>query len=187
MRRIHNPPAGFYTPDDLHWLREETRLTHLEFDPWGSLIAFPTDDTHELAVAELARQAGLALPHVVSVNQLAWTVPGGTGYVMTPDLLVLARGWQRMYELHFDPPPLLVVEVASRSSRYVDRTRKMTDYRLGGAGLYLLVDLPDPSTGGTSPATFEAHDFATGSVVTATGSIDLIVGGQPIQFSLAPG
>jgi len=175
VRRLFDPPAGFYTPDDLGWLRDETGIADLELDPWGSLIAFPTDDDHETAALVLARQAIDRLSHVVSVNGYAWTVPGGTGYVMTPDLVVLARGWRRAHELHFDPPPLLVVEIAARSSRGVDRTRKMADYRLGGAALYLLVDLP---------GSFELHDFATGEIVTATGAIDLVVGGEPVRFTL---
>ena len=73
------------------------------------------------------------------------------------------------------PPPVLVVEVASPSTRHVDRTRKLDDYRLGGAHLYLLVDLP---------SSFELHDFSAGGVVKSTGSIDLEVGGQPVRFTL---
>jgi Uma2 family endonuclease len=169
------PAASGFTVEDLDRIRDETNLAHVELDPWGSLIAFPADDGHDVAAAELARQALLQLPHVVSVNGFAWTVPGGTGYVMKPDLLVLARDWKRVDELHFDPAPLLVVEIASRSSRHVDRTRKMDDYRLGGAGVYLLVDLPN---------TFEAHEFATGRVMKAAGAIDLTVGGQPLRFTL---
>jgi len=91
--------------------------------------------------------------------------------------MVLAPGWQRVGELGFDPAPLLVVEIASPSTRRIDRGRKLADYRLGGAGVYLLVDLA---------ATFEAHVFETGEVVNATGSIDLMVGGQPVRFSLPP-
>jgi len=166
-----------YTVDDLDWLRDEIGVAHLELDPWGSLIVSPITDEHEIAAMSLARQAIEQLSHDVSVNGFAWTVPGGTGYLMKPDLIVLAGGWQRVDELHFDPPPLLVVEIASPSTRYVDRSRKLADYRLGGAGMYLLVDLP---------ASFELHDFATGDVVTATGAIDLVVGGQPLRFTLPP-
>ena len=68
-----------------------------------------------------------------------------------------------------------MVEVASPSTRRVDRSRKLADYRLGGAEKYLLVDLP---------ASFELHDFAAGTVAKAEGSIELVVGGQPVQFSL---
>ena len=65
----------------------------------------------------------------------------------------LAAGWQREGELGLDPPPLLVVEIASRSTRDVDRTRKLADYRLGGARMYLLLD---------PHASLEANDLTTG-------------------------
>lgn len=102
---------------------------------------------------------------------------------MVPDLAVLAPGWVRAGELHLDPPPLLVVEVASPSTRRADRGRKLTDYRLGGAPLYLLVDLPSPGQPGTA-AVFEAHDFANDRVATAPGGIELTVAGRPLRFDL---
>jgi hypothetical protein len=61
----------------------------------------------------------------------------------------------------------------------VARTRKLDDYRLGGAGVYVLVDLPR-----TGAPTFEVHDFGTGEVTTATGTVDLIVAGRPLRFDL---
>ena len=97
----------------------------------------PSADDHVLATAELARQAILQVSHTVSVNGFVWSVPGGTGYVMKPDLLILDRGWQCVDELHFDPPPLLVVEFASPSTREGDRSRK-----LGAAGPGQLVAPP---------------------------------------------
>ncbi len=173
--------SGGYTVEDLDWLRNEMRVAaHLELDPWGSLIVSPADDHHETAMAVLVEQAIRQLdlpPGSVRPNGTAWIVAGGTGYLMIPDLIVLAPGWQRLGEFGFDPPPLLIVEIASPSTRRADRGRKLADYRLGGAGLYLLVDLP---------ATFEVHDFAAGTIVTATGQIDLVVGGQPLRFSLPP-
>jgi hypothetical protein len=115
------------------------------------------------------------LSHDVSVNGFGWIVPGGSGYLMVPDLAVFAPGRRRVDEVHFGPPPLLVVEIASRSTRRADRTRKLDDYRLGGAEKYLLVDLP---------SSFELHDFSAGTVVTSTGSIGLEVGGEPVRFTL---
>ncbi|MDQ4068134.1 MAG: Uma2 family endonuclease [Actinomycetota bacterium] len=168
-------PVSGYTVDDLDWLRDEIGVAHLELDPWGSLIVSPADDEHEGAAATLARQAIEQLPYPVSVNGYGWTVPGGSGYLMVPDLMVLATGWKRVAELHFDPPPLLAVEIASPTTRRADRTRKPADYRLGGARVYLLVDLP---------STFERHDFSTGEVVTVEGTIDLVVGDQPVRFEL---
>ncbi len=170
-----NPATSGYTAEDLDWLRDAFGVAHLELDPWGSPIVSPGDDEHEGIASALARQAFAQLTHVVSINGYPWTVPGGTGYLMVPDLLVLRPGWQRADDLHFDPPPLLVVEIASLSTRGVDRSRKLADYRLGGAEKYLLVD---------RPSTFELHDFAAGTVVKAAGAIDLVVGGQPLRFSL---
>ena len=180
MSAIVNLTTTGYTVDDLDWLRDEIGVAHLELDPWGSLIVSPATDEHELAMTLLHEQALAQLdlpPGSVRSNGFHWIVAGGTGYEMTPDVTVLAPGWQRVGELGIDPPPLLVVEIASPSTRRVDRTRKLADYRLGGAGLYLLVDLP---------ATFEVHDFAAGTVVTATGQIDLVAGGQPVRFTLPP-
>jgi Uma2 family endonuclease len=166
-----------YTVDDLDWLRDELNLAaHLELDPWGSLIVSPATDEHEVAQGALASQASRQLdPAYPVLPSFPWTVPGGTGYLCIPDLTILAPLWKRVGEGHIDPPPLLVAEIASPSTRRADRTRKLADYRLGGAGIYLLVDLP---------ATFEAQDFAAGTVLTATGSIDLVVGGQPVRFTL---
>ena len=168
-----------YTVEDLDWLRDAVGVAHLELDPWGSLIVSPATDEHEVAQSELVIQAARQL-HATGhrvMPSMPWTVAGGTGYLMIPDLTVLPAGWQRDGGLGIDPPPLLVVEIASPSTRRADQGRKLADYRLGGAGVYLLVDLP---------ATFEAHDFAAGTVVRATGEIDLVVGGHPVRFTLPP-
>jgi hypothetical protein len=173
---------GGYTYDDLDWLRDELGVAHLELDPFGSLIVTPATDEHETAVAVLVAQSvrQLGLPDgCVRGNGTGWRVPGGSGYLNAPDIVVLAPGWTRLGDLHLDPPPLLVVEVGSPSTRNVDRTRKLADYRLGGAGASMLVDLPP-----TGPPTFEAHDFARGEVTAATGVIDLVVAGRPLRLDL---
>lgn len=168
-----------YTVEDLHWLRNEINVVaHLELDPWGSLIVAPVSDEHQVAVALLQEQAlrQLDLPSgSVWANGFHWTVPRGSGYLMIPDVTVLAPGWQRVDELHIEPPPLLVVEVASPSTRRVDRSRKLADYQLGGAEKYLLVDLPSQ---------FELHDLGAGTIARAAGSIQFEVGGQPVRFAL---
>lgn len=174
-----------YTVDDLDWLRDELGIPHLELDPWGSLIVSPATDEHETAMAVLHSQLDrqLDLPHgCVRSNGLAWKVPGGSGYVNVPDVAVVASGWTRVGDLHLDPPPLLVVEVASPSTRGVDRGRKLADYRLGAAGLYLLVDLP--GSGRVTEVTFEAHGFAAGTTTTEVGLIELVVGGRPVRLDL---
>ncbi len=174
---------GEYTYDDLDWLRDELGVAHLELDPWGCLIVTPASDEHDTAVAVIYAQAlrQLALPDgCVRGNGTGWVVPGGSGYLNVPDLIVVDPSWTRVDELHLDPPPLLVVEVASRSTRRVDRTRKLDDYRLGGAGVYVLVDLPTDG-----PPAFVAHDFATGEVTNAIGAIDLVVVGRSLRLDLS--
>ncbi len=168
-----------YTVEDLDWLRDATGVAHLELDPWGSLIVSPATDEHEITQGELVVQAAnqLRAAGYRVVPSMPWSVKGGTGYYMIPDVTVLPADWHRVGEFGIDPPPLLVVEIASPSTRRTDRTRKLAEYRVGGAGLYLLVDLP---------ATFEAFDFVNGTVLRATGEIDLVVGGRPVRFTLPP-
>lgn len=174
-----------YSVDDLDWLRLELGVAHLELDPWGSLIVSPATDEHEHAVALLVDQvvAQLRLPGCVRVNSLAWKVPGGSGYVNVPDLAVVSPRFTRVGALHLDPPPLLVVEVASPSTRAVDRGRKLADYRLGGAGLYVLVDLPRLSP--VAELTFECHDFVAEQFSTATTRIELVVDSRPLVLDLS--
>ncbi|MGI8984164.1 MAG: Uma2 family endonuclease [Acidimicrobiales bacterium] len=177
--------ATGYSVEDLDWLRVELGVAHVELDPWGSLIVSPATDEHETAMAVLhdqaVRQLGLAAGCVRS-NSFAWKIPGGSGYLNVPDLAVLVPGWQRVADWHLDPPPLLVVEVASPSTRALDRGRKLADYRLGGAGMYLLVELPPP--GNPGEVAFEAHDFTTDERLVATNAIQLVVGGRPLRCDL---
>ena len=144
------PVTDRYTVDDLDLARERFGTPHVELDPWGNLIVSPASNPHEYAVFVLRRQieAGLVAAEIeagVYVNGPPWRVPGGTGHVHQPDLLVLAAGTTPAGpdELSFSPPPLLVVEVAAPSTRAVDRGRKRMDYLLGGAGAYWMVDLPE--------------------------------------------
>lgn len=126
----------------------------------------PATDDYEVAVAvlheQLVRQVGLP-PGSVLANGFAWKVPGGSGYTNVADLTVLAPGWQRVGDVHVEPPPPLVVEVASHSTRAVDHGRKLADYRLGGARSYLLVDLP------------------------GTGLPDVVIEGRHLRLTLPPG
>ena len=139
-----------YTVDDLDLARERFGTPHVELDPWGNLVVSPASNPHEYAIGELDRQIEAALVEAgldarTYVNGPPWRVPGGTGYVNQPDLVVLLAGTAPAGpdDLSFAPPPLLVVEVASPSTRATDRSRKRADYLLGGAQAYWMVDLPD--------------------------------------------
>ncbi len=172
-----------YTVEDLDWLKDVIGVPgRLELDPWGNLIVTPTTDEHELAIGHMHAQSReqLGLPPECILTGITWRVPGGSGYYNRPDLIVLARGWQRVGDWHLDPPPLLVVEVASRSTVGIDRGRKRDDYRLGGTGLYVRVDFYDPGRAG-----FELYDFATGDITVSTTAVDLVVGGRPLRFDLS--
>jgi len=171
-----------YDVDDLDWLRTELGVPRIELDPWGSLIVTPADDAHEMAVALLVDQAlhQLLLPPGHVFTGIPWKIPGGSGYLNVPDLTVLDDGWRRVGEEAFDPPPLLVVEVASPSTRRADRGHKLADYRLGAAGVYVLVDLP--ATEGDD-ALFEIHDFVAAVTATSTNVAELVVGGQSLRFA----
>jgi Uma2 family endonuclease len=173
-----------YTVEDLDWLRDDLGFAHIELDPWGSLIVTPASDEHETAVATLAYQAiqQLDLPAgCVRSNGFAWLVPGGSGYLNIPDLTVLADGWRRIEDLHVTPPPLLIAEVASPSTRRADRGHKLSDYRQGGANAYLLVDLPSEPGADTA---FELYDFLNDRHLTAVGSLDVVIAGTVVHFDL---
>ncbi len=176
-------PAG-YGIDDLVELRSKLGLVHLELDPWGSLIVTPASDEHETAIAVLHAQLveQLQLPAgCVRSNSPAWQPVEGKGYVNVPDATVVAPGWRRVGEAGLEPPPLLVVEVASPSTRRVDHTRKLSDYRAGRATLYLMVDLPRRRG---SPAVFELWDFTTGESRISLDTIELTVAGNAVRLEL---
>jgi Uma2 family endonuclease len=131
-----------YTVDDLAWARDALGTFHVEIDEDGALVVSPASDPHGMAVNMLA--GSLRDRGQDARWELSWKPPGGSGRVNVPDLVVLATGTVRtgLDDLHFDPPPLLVVEVASPTTRRLDRGAKMEEYRVGGARHYLLVDLP---------------------------------------------
>lgn len=176
-----------YSVDDLDWARQQFGTAHVELDPWGNLIVSPASYPHERAVAilhaQLLRQLDLPDGCVIS-NGLPWRIPGGSRYTNVPDLMVVADQTELIEGPHFAPPPLLVVEVASPSTRAIDRDRKLHDYALGGAAAYLLVDLP-----GLAPVprpTADVHDFRnqlrSGSAMT--GMITVTVGDTMVTIDL---
>ncbi len=179
------PATTGYTVEDLDWLRDELGIAHVELDPWGSILVTPASDEHEIVLAILYEQAVRQLdlpPGSVWSNGFAWKVPGGSGYTNVPDLVVLAPGWTRLAGNHVSPPPLLVVEVASPSTRAVDRGRKLADYRAGGTGFYLLADVPTLSREGE--VAFELHDFAAEAISSTSGYVDVTLEGRPVRFDL---
>jgi Uma2 family endonuclease len=176
-----------YSVDDLAWAREQFGTVHVELDPWGNLIVTPASDPHELAVAvlhaQLARQ--LDLPdYCIVVPGLAWRMPRGSGFTNVCDLMVLDPDFRRVDETHLDPPPLLVAEVASPSTRTIDRTRKLSDYRIGAAGVYLRIDVPGLSK--AARCTAEIYESATpdSPATGLTGRVMIRVGTSQVVIDL---
>jgi len=137
-------PGARYEAEDLLWVRDALGTSHVELDPWGNLTVSPATAPHEWAVWALVRLLTLGLEGTgASVHTgWGWRVPGGSGYLNVPDVLVLAADCTPTDDDGLTVPPLLVVEVASPTTRANDRGRKAEDYRQGAAAVYLLADLP---------------------------------------------
>lgn len=176
-----------YTEEDIEWARLTFETPHIEIDPWGNFIVSPPSDPHMFAVSvfvgflyrQLAEPAGN-----VHCNGLAWKPDRGSGYLMYPDIMVVPTGW-RHERLQLQPPPSLVVEVASPSTRHADRTRKLADYRIGGAGAYVLVDLPKLAP--VDQPTADVHDFERPerSAMRVMGVVTVAVGDENVEIDLA--
>ena len=137
-------PAAGYQAEDLLWVRDALGTSHVELDPWGNLIVSPATAPHEWAVWALVRLFTLGLEGTgASVHTgWGWRAYRGSGYLNVPDVLVLAPGCLPTSADGLSVPPLLVVEIASPTTRANDRGRKADDYLLGRADAYLLADLP---------------------------------------------
>lgn len=177
MSAVAEAPVG-YTINDLDWARAQLGA-RVELDQWGNLIVSPATLPHDLAVgilqALLIGQTDLPEGHVLA-HSPAWRPRGGSGYTNVPNVTVLPATWQPVAEADFDPAPLLVAEVASPGTRHRDRTSKREDYRTGGAGLYLLMDLP-----GLAPVdepTLTLHDYGASAE-------DPVVATEVLTFELA--
>lgn len=141
-------PAFVHLYDDdafeLHERLHTQFLGHrVETDPQGAIHLAAATDEHVLATVALASQFYnllLAKALVFSEKFLYQPAPGMVRN--EPDLIVTDLGYQRVHESGVTPPPLLIAEITSQSTRKVDRSRKMDDYLVGNVGQYLLVDLP---------------------------------------------
>jgi len=179
--------ASGYTVDDLLWARQQFGTAHIELDPWGNLIVTPASDPHERAAALLHTLlfAQLDLPgDCVLTPGLAWRIPDGSGYTNVPDLMIVAAETKRVEDLHFAPPPLLVVEIASPSTRAIDRSRKLDDYRLGGAEVYMLLDLPGLTPAPRPTADLHCWGSPPAGGTGLTGLIEVPVGAAVATLDL---
>lgn len=90
---------------------------------------------HGDAVMRLGGRLTLLFPDCYVVTEVGLWLPRNR--LRAPDLMLLA---ERPTEAWVRDPPLLVVEVLSRSTRSEDTIRKSIDYARGGVGQYWVVD-----------------------------------------------
>ena len=100
------------------------------------------------------------------------------GTVLIPDLVVIATA--DVGGPNIIRPPLLVVEVASPSTRRTDRTLKLATYEAAGVASYWLVDPDEPSL-----TVVELDGKTYGQPVTVTGE-QRWTGTRPFPVEVVP-
>jgi Uma2 family endonuclease len=98
---------------------------------------------HQAVVAELMFLLHPLCPEGVMVLPGPVDFQADAATILEPDLLVIPRSEAGGARLHV--PPLLVVEVASPSTRRYDRVTKLAAYDRAGVPAYWIVDGDEPS------------------------------------------
>jgi Uma2 family endonuclease len=139
-KRAH-PAQGEWTVDDLAQLPDDGRRYEL-FD--GELVVSPAPfPLHQRSVAAFYRLLYASCPPDLEVLFSPIDFQPTKKRSFEPDLLVARRAdVQPMAVL--TAPPLLTVEVISRSSRKIDRERKRDMYATSGVDNYWIFDPEDP-------------------------------------------
>lgn len=106
----------------------------------GMCVVNPPERRHQAAEQNLRDLLRPVIPrtHIIYA-EWGW---GIGGEYFRPDVMVIPRGGPE--DLQIDPP-LLVVEVLSRSTRLEDLITKRDKYASGGLPWYWAVDIDDPS------------------------------------------
>jgi len=116
-------------------------IKHAEYYD-GLCVVNPPDRSHERVVARLRRAVEAVCPANLEVHD-GWGWETGSGHPYVPDLMVCETDAADRDVLRF-PPPVLVVEVCSPSTRDADWGRKLDDYGGGGASWYWIVERSTP-------------------------------------------
>lgn len=115
----------------------------IEIDVDGCIVVTPHIEEHSWAMQQLYRQLTAAAPEgMATMIEPSWSpIPQ---VICEPDVAVVQRRAvpQPKKVFSFDPPPLLVVEIASPSSRRRDWTEKADLYLAGGALAYWTIEIP---------------------------------------------
>lgn len=148
----------------------------------GTLLVSPSPRPgHQAMLVGIVRVLLAACPPElqVFVAPLDWQPDGRTS--LEPDLLVIRR--DRVFETRIGDPEL-VIEIASPSSRRIDRLLKFDRYAEGGIGQYWLVE---PAGTGRAPSVqvFDLVDGEYRLTGQATGGEPLRVSG-PLALTIVP-
>lgn len=140
--------AMTFVLDDRVWTREERDALppdgsrHELLD--GALIVTPSPGIpHQRMVLGLARLLLAACPQDLEVFVAPLDVTLASDTVLEPDLLVVRRSQATGATL--DGVPLLAVEVASPSTRMVDRNLKLPRFERAGCASFWIVDPVRPA------------------------------------------
>jgi Uma2 family endonuclease len=145
----------------------------------GQLLVSPSPrKPHQRMVAKLLVLLEQAAPEHLEVLPGPIDVVFSPSTVLVPDLVVIRADDEDVDFL--TRPPLLVVEVASPSTRRTDRTLKLATYEAGRVPTYWLAD-PD----GPSVTVVELEGDHYGQPVTVTGDQMLTVE-RPFPVELSP-
>jgi len=113
----------------------------------GALIVTPVPDApHQTCVLEVAvvLRNAKGPAHLVLLAPFDWVA--GPDTLLQPDVMVALRAdVAATGDKRLERPPLLVVEVASRSTRMIDRGSKRLAFQGAGVPTYWLVDPDEPS------------------------------------------
>lgn len=140
--------AMTFVLDDRVWTREERDglppdgSRHELLD--GALVVTPSPGVpHQRTVFALGRLLDRACPSGLEVFSAPLDVTLASDTVLEPDLLVVHRSQATGATL--DGVPLLAIEVASPSTRMVDRNLKLPRFERAGCPSFWIVDPLQPS------------------------------------------
>ncbi|WP_418063855.1 Uma2 family endonuclease [Pimelobacter simplex] len=115
------------------------REVRAEYVDGVALMSPPAFPAHQVAAGRLARVLQAALPHLYVAEQVGVELDRS---LRIPDIAVLEALEEREW-VH--RPPVLVVEVLSRTTRSEDLIRKPREYLRGGIAHYWILDRTTPA------------------------------------------
>lgn len=131
----------------------------------GGLIVTPAPDTnHQTCVGRLFLLLHAGLPPALTVMLSPYDYVISRTTVLEPDLLVART--QDFGSANLQVTPLLVIEVVSPSTRYLDLGAKRLRYAAAGVPNYWIVDPNLDTPGLTALALSPSGDYLESAVVT---------------------